>query len=378
MLSLTEDQKMIQDMVRDFCEKEIAPIAGKIDQEASFPHDTINKMGELGLLGIPIPEEYGGAGMDTLTYSIVIEELGKVCASHCITTAAHTSLCTMPIFIFGNDAQKNKYLPKLTSGETLGSFCLTEPETGSDARSMSSFAEKVDGGYQLNGNKAFITNAGVAGVYVCFAVSKKTDKGTEISAFILEKGMKGLNVAAKERKMGWCASDTRQINFDNVFIPDENLLGEEGKGFEICLETLRGGRISIAAMSLGIGEGAYEAALKYSKERHQFNKPISAFQSTQIKIADMGTKIIAGKLMIYHAARLKDSGKNFEKEAAMAKLFNSEAATWIAKEAIQIHGGFGYTKEYPVERFFRDAKACEIGEGTSEIQRILISKLLSK
>ncbi len=378
MLTLTEDQKMIQDVIRDFAENEIRPIAGKIDEDMTFPEETIKKLGELGFLGVPFPEEYSGAGMDTVSYSIVVEELSKVCASHGITVAAHISLGTYPIYMFGNEDQKRKYLPKLASGQSLASFCLTEPETGSDVKSLKTYAEKVDGGYNLNGGKAFITNAGFADVYIVFAITKKSEEKNEISAFILESNTPGISVAPKEKKMGWRASDTRQVNFDDVFIPDENLLGEEGKGFYYAMEILDGGRISVGALSLGIAEGAYEAALSYAKDRQQFGRPIGKFQAISMMLADMATQIHAAKLMIYEASQLKDAGKDFIKEASMAKLYASEIATSIARDSIQVHGGYGYTKEYPVERLFRDAKACEIGEGTSEIQRLLIAKMLFK
>ncbi len=376
MISFNEDQLMIRDMVRDFCKNEIEPIAGKIDEEMTFPVETIKQMGQLGLMGIPFPEEYGGAGMDTVTYSIVVEELAKVCASHSITLAAHTSLATYPIFLFGTEEQKHKYIPGMASGEKLGSFCLTEPESGSDVKSISTHAEKTDNGYILNGNKAFITNAGYADVFIVFA---KTDKEAGIkgmSAFILDKGMEGITIAPKEKKMGWRASDTRQINFDKVLVPEENLLGNENEGFPYAMQTLTGGRISVGALSLGIAEASYSEALKYAGERHQFGKPIGKHQAISIMLADMATNIEAGKLLLYNASKLKDAGKDYIKEAAMAKLFNSEIASKISLNAIQIHGGYGYTKDYPVERYFRDAKACEIGEGTSEIQRLSLAKYL--
>ncbi|MCH7781602.1 acyl-CoA dehydrogenase [candidate division KSB1 bacterium] len=378
ILELTEEQQMIRDVIREFCEKEIAPIAARIDVEMSFPEETIKKMGELGFMGIPFPEEYGGAGMDTVSYSLVIEELAKVCASHCITCSAHTSLATNPIYEFGTEDQKKKYLPKMTSGEFLGSFCLTEPGSGSDVKSMKTFAKKNNDGYVLNGSKAFITNAGYADIFIVFAITDVSENGSGMTTFIVEKDTPGLTVATKEAKLGWRASDTRQIHFDNMFVPDENVLGEVGNGFVQAMATLDGGRISIAAMSLGIAEGAFKAALKYSKERKQFDRPISDFQSVQIMLADMATEIAAAKLMTYYAAELKDNGKPFSQAATIAKLYSSEAGTRIAYNGIQIHGGYGYSMEYPAERYYRDAKGCEIGEGTSEIQRILLARQLIK
>lgn len=376
ILDFTEEQTMIRDTVRDFCETEIAPIAGEIDAEMRFPEETVRKMGELGFMGVPFPEEYGGAGMDTVSYIIVIEELAKVCASHCITCAAHTSLASYPIYIYGTEEQKKKYLTRLTTGEFLGAFCLTEPGCGSDVQAISSFAERSEDGFVLNGSKAFITNAGFADVFVVFAATELSDSGNKLTAFIIEKNTSGLTIAAKENKMGWRASDTRQMHFDNLFIPEENVLGKVNEGFNQAMNTLDGGRISIAAMSLGIAEGAFSSALKYAKKRQQFGKSIDKFQSIRIMLADMATEIEAAKLLTYYAAELKDAGKPFSKTASMAKLYASEAGTRIANDAMQIHGGYGYSMEYPVERFYRDAKGCEIGEGTSEIQRLLLAKQL--
>ncbi|MFC1514163.1 acyl-CoA dehydrogenase [candidate division KSB1 bacterium] len=377
-MELTEEQKMLKDMTRDFCRQEIAPIAEKIDKSMEFPMDTIKQMGELGLMGVPFPEEFGGAGMNTVSYTIVVEELAKVCASHSITCAAHTSLGANPIHLFGTDDQKKKYLAPLASGEVLGAFCLTEPSAGSDIRSMKTTAQKVDGGFEINGSKAFITNAGYADTFIVFAITEQSETDKKISAFIVEKDTPGLKTGLKENKMGWRASDTRQVFFDKVFVPDENLLGKLNEGFKQAVIILDGGRISVAALSLGIADAAFEESLKYSQERHQFGKPLSAFQTTQIKIADMATQIEAARLLTYKAAGLKDEGKDYLKEASMAKLFASEVATRTASEAVQIHGGYGYSMEYPVERYFRDAKACEIGEGTSEIQRLLLARQLFK
>jgi len=379
MLKLTEEQQMLRDTVRDFAAQEIAPIAAEIDEEARFPEETVKQMAELGLLGVPFPEEYGGAGMDTVSYTIVVEEISKVCASHGITVAAHISLGTYPIYLFGNEEQKKKYLPRLTAGETLAAFGLSETEVGSDVNNIKSYAEKTDGGYILNGSKAFITNSGHADVFIVFALTKKSDNGkNEISAFILEKSTQGFAVGEREKKMGWRASDTQQLHFDDVFIPDENLLGSEGEGFKQAMITLDGGRISVAAMSLGIADAALNEAIKYAKERKQFGKSIGEFQAIQLKIADMATQVHASRLLTYSASKLKDENKDFRMDAYMAKLLASDTATFVAKEAIQIHGGYGYVKDYPVERFYRDAKGCEIGEGTSEIQRMIITRLLMK
>ncbi|MFC1728750.1 acyl-CoA dehydrogenase family protein [candidate division KSB1 bacterium] len=379
MLELTEEQQMIRDTVREFAAQEIAPIAREIDEQMRFPLENVKKMGELGFLAVPFSEEDGGAGMDTLSYSIVIEELSKVCSSHGLTVAAHTSLGTNPVVVYGNDEQKKKYLPALTSGEFLSAFCLTEPEAGSDVQNIKSFAQKVDGGFKLNGSKAFITNAGYAEVFIVFTVTQRNDDGrNKLSTFIVERNSPGLTVGEKERKMGWCASDTRQVHFDDVFIPEENLLGTLNAGFKQAMIIIDAGRISVAALSLGIAEAALEASVKYARERKQFGKPISDFQSTQLKIADMATRVHASKLMVYNASRLKDAGKDFRTEAYMAKLYTSETATWVAKEAVQIHGGYGYVNEYPVERYYRDAKGAEIGEGTSEIQRFLIAHQIMK
>jgi len=379
MLTLTEEQRMIRDVVRDFARQEIAPVAARLDEEMTFPEENVKKMGELGLLGIPFPEEYGGAGMDTVTYSLVVEELSKVCASHGLTVAAHISLGTFPVYLFGTDDQKRRYLPKLATGEWLASFCLTEPGSGSDVHSMKTTAAKTDGGYVLNGGKAFITNAGYAQVFIVFAATGQPDGGKKLlSTFIVEKGAPGFTIGAKERKMGWRASDTRQLHFDNVFVPEENVLGVVNEGFEQALTILNGGRISIAALALGIAGGALDASVRYAKERRQFGKPIGAFQAIQIKLADMATAVHASRLMVYHASRLKDEDGDYVAAASMAKLSAAETAVWVAKDAIQIHGGYGYVKEYPVERFYRDAKGCEIGEGTSEIQRLLIAHRLLK
>jgi alkylation response protein AidB-like acyl-CoA dehydrogenase len=372
---LPEDHKMLRDMVRDFAESEIAPIASQLDEERRFPMEIMKKMGELGLLGVCFPEEYGGAGMDTLAFAIVVEEIGRVCASTGITVCAHISLGTYPIYAFGNEEQKQKYLPKLCSGEYIGAFSLTEPEAGSDAASLKTTAEKRDGYYYLNGTKFFVTNGGKAHTVVAFA---RTDPGAEkhkgISAFIVETSFPGFKLGKEEKKLGLNASNTQEVIYEDCQVPEENLLGNEGDGFQQAVLTLDEGRIGIGALALGIAQGAYEQALKYSKERIQFGKPIAAQQAIRFKLADMAVEIAAARHLVYHAAWLKDNDRPFVKESAMAKLYASEVAMRVTNQAIQIHGGYGFTKDYPVERYYRDAKLMTIGEGTSEIQRLVIAK----
>ena len=366
---------MLQQMVKEFADKEIKPAAQEIDSQSKFPKDIINKMSDLGLLGIPWDEKYGGNGMDTLSLVIAIEEIGKVCTSTAVTMMAHTSLGTGPIAYFGTENQKEKYLSKLAKGEILGAFGLTEPSAGSDAGNTQTTA-KLDGDYYIiNGQKAFCTNAGESGVITITAkiMSKDLSK-QKIGAFIIESDSEGVTFGVPEKKMGWKGSDTRSVFFENVKIPKENILGDPNKGFSQFLETLSGGRITIGGLALGIAQGAFNAAVKYSKERTAFGKEINSFQGVSFKISDMATKIEAAKHLVYHAAWLKDNNLPFMKEAAMAKLFSSEMAMYVTTEAIQIHGGYGYIKEYNVERHFRDAKLLEIGEGTSEIQRIVISR----
>lgn len=373
---LTEEQQMLRDMVRDFAVNEVKPVAAAIDESCEFPLDTVKQMGELGLMGIVFPEEYGGAGMDTVCYAIAVEELSRVCASHGITLAAHISLGVSPIYEFGSEAQKQEWLPRLCSGEIMGAYGLTEPNAGSDAGGTETTARRENDQFILNGTKRFITNASVSEVYSVTAVTDKS-KGTKgISAFIVTKDTPGFAIDRKENKLGIRGSDTAGLIFEECAIPAENMLGQEGGGFKQFLHILDGGRISIAAMALGIAQGAFDEALKYSKERFQFNRPLSSFQINQFKLADMATWIEAARHLVYHAARLKDLGQNYIKEASMAKLFASEIGTKIAEMAIQIHGGYGYVKDYPVERMWRDAKICEIGEGTSEIQRLVIARQL--
>jgi alkylation response protein AidB-like acyl-CoA dehydrogenase len=373
-LFFTDEHTMLVEMVRDFADNEITPVARELDATGEFPRNLVHQMAELGLMGIPIPESLGGAGMDTVAYAAAVMELARADASVAITMAAHTSLGTMPIVIAGSEEQKKKFVPPLASGEMIGAFGLTEPDAGSDAGATKTTAEKRGDEYIINGGKIFITNVGEAGLLNLTArvIEGGEDKG--IGAFIVETNTPGLIINPKEKKMGWCASDTRQIFFEDMAVPTKNMLGTPGIGFKTFLKTLTGGRISIAALSVGTALGAYERALKYAAERKAFGKEIHTFQAIGNKLADMATEIEAAKLLTFHAAWMKDQGLDIQKEAAMAKLFSSETAMRTTTEAIQIHGGYGYVKEYDVERYFRDAKILEIGEGTSEIQRLIISK----
>lgn len=377
-LRFTEEQEMMRKMVRDFAQEQIAPFIEEMEETDQFPRGIINKMGDLGLLGIPISEEYGGSDMDFTSYIIAIHELSKVSATVGVILSVHTSVGTNPIVYFGNEEQKKKYVPKLATGEYLGAFAITEPGAGSDAASIKTTAVRKGDHYVLNGSKIFITNAGEANTYI---VSAKTDpslgvKG--ISAFIVEKDTPGFTVGKREHKMGLHGSNTSELIFEDVHVPVSNLLGKEGDGFKILMSNLDVGRIGIAAQSLGIAEAALEAAIAYAKERQQFGKPIGMQQGLGFKLAEMATKVEAAKLLTYRAAALRERGLPCGKEASMAKLFASRTAMEVATEAVQVFGGYGYTKDYPVERFFRDAKICEIYEGTSEIQRIVISKQLLK
>ncbi|HEX8211074.1 MAG TPA: acyl-CoA dehydrogenase [Longimicrobium sp.] len=389
-----DNHLMIRDMVREFARNEIAPVAGEMDQKSEFPWENVKKMSELGLLGVPWPEELGGAGMDGIAYMITIHELARVDASHAITVSAHTTLGTSPIMSFGTQEQKERFVPFLASGQVLGGFGLTEPGAGSDAGGTQTTAVKADGGWILNGSKIFITHAGVGEVFVATAVTDREKGSKGITSFIVTKPTtdlerarevgvghsdelqftEGVRAGKKEDKMGWRASDTRELVFEDAFVPDENVLGEPGMGFINFMKTLDAGRIGIGALSLGIAEGAYEEAVKYASERKQFGKSIAEFQGLQFMLADMATEIEAAKHLVYNAAWLKEQGKPYSKEASMAKLFASEVAMRVTTKAVQVHGGYGYTKEYPVERMMRDAKICEIGEGTSEIQRMVIAR----
>ena len=377
-LFFNEEHTMLVKMVRNFANTEIAPIVQDMDKKGKIPKEIISQMAELGLMGIPISKEYGGAGMDTVAYAAAVMEIAKVDASVAITMAAHTSLGSLPIAIAGTDEQKKKYLPRLASGEILGAFGLTEPSAGSDAGSTKTTAELDGDEYIINGGKIFITNSSIAGLLTITTNIIEHGENKGIGALIVETDNPGLKIGPKEKKMGWRASDTRQLFFENMRVPKENLLGQPTEGFKTFLKTLTGGRISLAALSCGTAEGAYQKALQYSTERKAFGKEIHKFQAIGFKLADMATEIEAAKLLTFHAAWMKDQGRDVTKQAAMAKLFASETAMRVTTEAIQIHGGYGYVKEYDVERFFRDAKILEIGEGTSEIQRIIISRELIK
>src|SRR4051812_11593041 len=397
-LYFSEQHLAVREMVRQFARDEVAPVAAKFDADSIFPWENVKRMGELGLLGVPWPEEMGGAGFDLLSYTITIEELAKVDASTGLTVSAHTTLGTSPIVYFGTEEQKRRYVPLLASGKVLGGFGLTEPDAGSDAGGTRTTAVRRNGHYVLNGTKRFITHGSVGEIFVVTAVTDPS-KGTKgISSFILTKptndlaeaqrvgvghepslpAMKGFKAGRKEDKLGWRASDTAELIMEDVEVPVENLLGEEGRGFVNFMRTLDNGRIGIAALSLGIAEGAFEQALQYSMVRKQFGKPISEFQGVSFQLSDMATEIEAGKHLMYHAAWLAQNKRPFTTEAAMAKLFCSELAMRATIKAVQIHGGYGYTKDYPVERMMRDAKICEIGEGTSEIQRIVIARHILK
>jgi len=377
-LFFTDEHNMLIDLISDFAKSEIIPIAREIDQTSRFPSEIISKLGDLGILSIPVPKEYGGSGMDNVAYAAAIMELAKADASIAITVAAHTSLGTMPIVLAGTEDQKKKYVPKLASGEILGAFGLTEPEAGSDAGATKTTAERKGNNYIVNGGKIFITNAGVAGLLSFTAQIIEGGKNIGIGAFVIPTDIEGLTISEPEKKMGWKASDTRQLFFNDMLIDESNMIAAPGEGFKIFLKILTGGRISIAALAVGTAQGAYERALKYSTERKAFGKEINKFQSIGFKLSDMATQIEAAKLLTFHAAWKKDNGHDIIKEAAMAKLFASEAAMKITTDAIQIHGGYGYVKDYDVERYFRDAKILEIGEGTSEVQRLIILKQILK
>jgi alkylation response protein AidB-like acyl-CoA dehydrogenase len=375
---LNEEQLHLKKTVREFAEREIAPNVMKWDEAGEFPLAIVKELGKLGLLGIIFPSEYGGAGMGYVEYVTAIEELSRVDGSVGIIVAAHTSLCSNHIYVAGNEAQKKKYLPKLTTGEHIGAWGLTEPSSGSDAGGARMTASRAKGGWVLNGTKTFITNGHYADVLVVLAVTDRAANTHGLSAFAVEKNTKGFRPGKKENKLGLRASDTSELIFEDCFLPDENLLGKEGAGFIDAMRVLDGGRISIAALSLGMAEGAYGAALKYSKERQQFGKAISEFQAIQWKLADMATEIEAAKLLTLRAAAMKDAGKKTTLESSMAKLYASEVAVKCANEGVQIHGGYGFIKDYPAEKFYRDVKLCTIGEGTSEIQRMVIARELLK
>jgi butyryl-CoA dehydrogenase len=377
-MELTEEQQMIRDTARRFAETELRPIATQIDKNGEIPLRIFKKMGEVGFLGRVIPPEYGGTGTDTVCYSIVIEEIARVCGSTALSVAAHNSLGCNPICITGNEAQKKKYLPGLASGEHLGAFCLTEPQAGSDASGTQTRAVKNGDKYVVDGTKIYVTNGALANSFVLTAMTSP-DKGVHgISALIAEKSFPGFAVGTHEKKLGVRGSSTTEIVFENCQVPAENLLGEENKGFKVFMKTLDGGRISIASMALGLAQGAMEAAVEFAKNRQQFGQPIADFQAIQNMVADMATDIHAARIMIYDTSRMKDAGVNYSKESAMCKLFASEMAMRATANAIQIHGGYGYTSDYPVERMYRDAKLTTIGEGTSEIQKLVIARSVLK
>ncbi len=379
---LSKEQEMLRKLFRDFAENEVKPLAATVDEEEMFPEETVKKMAKLGMMGIYFPKEYGGSGADVLTYVMAVEELSKVCGTTGVILSAHTSLCCAPIYENGTPAQKEKYLPKLCSGEWLGAFGLTEPGAGTDAQGQQTTAVKDENGnWVLNGSKIFITNAGYANVFIIIAVTgtvldKKGRKSKEISAFIVERTDPGFSVGKHEKKMGIRGSSTCELIFENCVIPGDRLLGKQGKGFAIAMKTLDGGRIGIASQALGIGEGAVQEAINYTKERVQFGKRISQQQNTQFQLADMHTRMEAAKYLVYSAAMKKQNGEPYSADAAMAKLFAAEAASDVTRRAVQLFGGYGYTRDYPVERMMRDAKITEIYEGTSEVQRMVISGAL--
>lgn len=369
---------MLQQMAHDFAQKELAPKSAELDESEKFPADAVKKMAELGLMGITIPVEWGGAGMDNLAYVLALEEISAACASTAVTMSVNDSLYCAPIVNFGTDAQKEKYVKPFASGQKLGAYALSEPGTGSDAANQRTVAVKKGNKYILNGTKNFITNGPDADAMMVFAMTDKEKRHKGISAFIVEKGFSGYSVGKKEHKLGIRASSTSSIVLDNCEVPEENIIGKEGGGFSIAMWTLDGGRLGIATQALGISRAAFEVAVRYSTEREAFDKPICEFEGIQWKIADMAMRIDASRLLVHRAAWMKDKGMKYSKEAAMAKLFSSETANFVAKEAVQILGGYGYCKEYPVERYFRDAKITEIYEGTSEVQRIVIAKNVLK
>jgi alkylation response protein AidB-like acyl-CoA dehydrogenase len=371
---LTDEQELLRRTVRDFAESRVAPVAEELDREERFPYELVSELAELGLMGIPIPEEHGGAGADTVSYAIAIEELTRIDSSVAITVAAHTSLGTMPIYLFGNDAQKQEWLPRLASGESLAAFGLTEANAGSDAGATRTRAELRDGQWHVDGSKIFITNAGTD-ITACVTITALT-ADNEISNIIVPNGTPGYDISAPMKKLGWHASDTRELSFKDCAVPEGNLLGPRGQGFQQFMEILDGGRISVAAMGVGLAQGAYDLAFAYAKQREQFGRPISKFQAVQFALADMATEIEAGRQLVYRAAWLKDQGKDFGLAAAQAKLYTGILSNRAANASLQIHGGYGFMEEYAISRLFRDQKILEIGEGTNEVQRMVIAKLL--
>ncbi len=375
---LSKEHQMLQELYKNFAENEVKPLAAEVDEEEKFPVETVKKLARYGFMGIPFPKEYGGQGGDNLAYAMAVEELSKVCATTGVIVSAHTSLCAAPIYEFGTEEQKQKYLIPLAKGEKLGAFGLTEPNAGTDASAQQTRAVLEGDHYVLNGSKIFITNAGYADVYIIMAMTDKSKGVKGISAFIVERDFEGFSVGKKEAKMGIRGSATCELIFENCKVPKENLLGKVGQGFKIAMKTLDGGRIGIAAQALGIAQGAIDETVKYVKERKQFGRPIAKFQNTQFTLADMQTKTDASRLLVYRAARAKDNNERYSSFAAMAKLFASETAMEVTTKAVQLHGGYGYTREYPVERMMRDAKITEIYEGTSEVQKMVIARTLLK
>ena len=371
---LTDEQQLIRDTVREFAQTRVAPVAEELDRESRFPYELVEEMAELGLMGIPIPEEYGGAGADTVSYALAVEELTRIDSSVAITMAAHTSLGTMPIYLFGTEEQKREWLPSLASGKALAAFGLTEPNAGSDAGATSTRAELRDGSWIVNGSKMFITNAGTE-ITACVTITARTGDD-EISNVIVPNGAPGYEISAPMHKLGWRASDTRELSFRDCAVPEGNLLGERGKGFTQFLEILDAGRIGVAAMGVGLAQGAYDLALAYSKERHQFGRPIADFQAVQFALADMATGIDAGRQLVLRAAWLKDQNRSFALAAAQAKLYTGILSNRVVNAALQIHGGYGFMDEFAISRLYRDQKILEIGEGTNEVQRMVIAKLL--
>jgi len=372
---LSDEQESIRSLARDFATGEVRPVAEELDRTKSFPYEIVAKLGELGLMGIPFPEEHGGGGADNLSYALVIEELARIDSSVAITVAAHTSLGTWPIYAFGSEELKETWLPRLCAGETLGAFGLTEPEAGSDAGNTRTTAALEDGHWTVNGSKQFITNSGTD-ISGFVTIAARTARDDEISNILIENGTPGYEIGEPYRKMGWNASDTRPLSFENCRVPEGNLVGGRGQGFKQFLQTLDGGRIGVAAMGLGLAQGALDEALAYAKERIAFGQAISSFQAIQIKLADLSTEIEAARLLTYKAAREKDLGRNFSLTAAQAKLKTGRLAVKASEEAVQIHGGYGYIEEYPVCRFYRDAKVLTIGEGTDEVQQMVIARAL--
>jgi len=375
---LTDEQRMMRNMVRDFAQTEIMPVAAQYDESHEFPLQNIKKMGQNGLMGIPIPEEYGGAGADFLSYILAIEEISRADASHGVILAVHTSVGTLPILYFGTEEQKRKYIPRLASGEMIGAFALTEPNAGSDAAGISTTAVRRGDNYVLNGTKRFITNGGYAGVFTVLAVTDKSKKAAGITAFLVDKGTPGFKIGKTERKMGLNASSTTELIFEEAMVPVENVLGKEGEGIKAALACLDGGRIGIGAQGLGIAQAALDAALGYAKDRKQFGKAIVDFQAIQFMLADMATQVEAARLLVYQAANLRMLGLPYAKQASMAKMYATDTAMKVSTDAVQIFGGYGYSSEYPVERYMRDAKVTQIYEGTNQIQRIVIAKNLVK